>query len=62
MTLESLAFTLDTTESPADDVRFGWMLFGAGLVLELLVLGVLWRSSRRDARLKPSRYDACPLG
>ncbi|MEI6670229.1 MAG: hypothetical protein WCP29_18950 [Acidobacteriota bacterium] len=45
--LERDVLTLDATESPADDAQFGWMAFGAGLVLQLLVLAVVWRFSRR---------------
>jgi hypothetical protein len=40
--LDADVFTLDTTESPADAVRFGWTLAAAGVVLQLLVLGGLW--------------------
>jgi len=44
--LMSGAMTLDVTESPDDDIRFGWMIGAAGLIVQALVLGVMWRLTR----------------
>jgi hypothetical protein len=44
--LEGRAFTLDTTQSPDDDVQFGWTMGAAGLLLQAAVLLVFWRLTR----------------
>jgi len=40
------AMTLDATESPEDDIQFGWMIGAAGLMLQAIVLGLMWWLSR----------------
>lgn len=48
--LAANAVTIDVTESPSDDIQFGWTLAAAGVLVQSVVLVVLWWFSRDRPR------------